>query len=656
MSVTIRSRFPAIEIALASIFLAPTSGCGGQRDLGVAPAFRAPDVAAAPTSAGVHLGDVATIASQGAFLQLAWDDSDAMLVGTKRSYSGYGGAAPVVVFGASGKFQFPAAANGVAYDDKSGAFYFSSGHNLYASKADGSLTTVTAALGGAASLALDPSSGDVYVIDGNRIDRFRDGKLSPFSRPGTVTPAVDGVPGTPSIAFDSKQRVVYLADTFGDAVKRILPDGTAAVVAGHCQRLRSGIGGCEVGNVPGTGKRALFGAPSGIIFDARNDDFIVADASNNVLWRVTRSGDAAPVAGYGPSARYDGNAWRAFFALPGAMTYSSKLGAAFVSDSGRTARYALVGPKPAPLASPTSRFVFSKVPPNTLSTPVVDGSAAWIAINGRLMRVTTSGMWSSVSIPGSVRQVALDRAGNLWASYSAFGKSVGVARLDVSGTVTRFSIETKDRTSDISALAIGPDGNPWFGFSNVKPAIGTVQSNVVKLFGLPNPRPGVPRPGPIVAGPDGTIWYSYGRKNEIQRISTDGERLPPVKSPFYPRTMAVDRGTGDVWFLDGEKNVVYRLNDDSFSSYPFGCSGCSFEGEDLTVSPDDTAWVATNDTMTGISRSGKVKEYYLPLVHAGAAAIAAASAHAVWVAGYSGQMFLFDPIQYARARLPLVQP
>lgn len=649
MRFTSPRRLIAIELAAVLACLIFSAGCGSQRAEGVVPAVNG--FGAILSKDGTQFGDVVTVKPQGGFTELAWDDSDAILVGTQKSSYGYGGAPPVVVLGTQGKFEFPAAANGVAYDETAHTFYFASNHTLYAAKPDGTQTTLTTSLGNGTSLAVDSASGAVYIVDGNRIDRFAGGRLTPYSRPGTIAPIGEGLLGLPSIAFDEKQKALYLADTFADEIKRILPDGSAAVVAGHCQRLRQGLTSCEPGNIPGKGVRALFGAPSGIIFDERNDDFIVADSVNNVLWRVTRDGGATPAAGYGPSGEFDGNAWRAFFGLPSAMAYSAKLGVAYVSDAGRTATYTLAGPKPAPVASPTIRYPFSKIPVDTISTPAFDGSAAWFAVNGRLTRVTSLGVFSVLPIPGSVRQLAVDRAGNVWASYAAFGKTVGLARIDTSGTIVQFAIHSKDGLADISALTIGPDGNPWFGYSDVKPAIGTVVSNAVKLFSLPNPRPGVPRPGPIVAGPDGAVWFPYETR-EIWRISTDGARLPPIKVSFYPARMAVHRASGDVWFLDGESNSVYRLRGGDFSRFPFGCTGCGIEGQDLTVSPDDTAWVAMSDVVAGVSSSGKVKGYYLPIVHPGASGIVASSDHTIWIAGDSGQMFRFDPVQYQRSGIP----
>ena len=288
-----------------------------------------------------HLGDVVTVVkSSGQYPSLAWDPSDHVLIGS-------GNGAVKVLIGARIKLPLPAAATGVAYDPRSHIFYFASGNTLLSSKVNGAgLTTLTSELGSGGALAVD-GTGDVYVIDGDHIDKLRGKSLTIASLPGTVTP-LQGDAGPPSIAYDSADKSLYLSDASGNVIKRILPNKKAVVVAGHCISAEQAQG-CEPGNAPGTGLSVIFGSIGGIVYDPKHDDFIVADKYNNQLWRVTASGEAGPVAGYGPYGATNGNGWQAFLSLPQGVAYAADKGVIFESEHSRIASYAITGVPAKPL-------------------------------------------------------------------------------------------------------------------------------------------------------------------------------------------------------------------------------------------------------------------------------------------------------------------
>jgi virginiamycin B lyase len=590
-----------------------------------------------------HLGDVVRVLkSSGQYPSLAWDPVDHVLIGS-------GNGDVKILIGARVKLPRPGAATGVAYDAGSRTFYFASGNTLLSSKVKGTgVTTLTSALGNAGALAVG-GAGDVYVIDGDHIDRLRGKSLTIAALPGTVTPA-QGDAGPPSIAYDSANKSLYLSDASGDVIKRILPNKKAVVVAGHCI-LAAQVQGCESGNAPGTGQSVLFGSIGGIVYDPKHDYFIVADKYNNQLWRVTASGEAEPVAGYGPYGATNGNGWQAFLSNPQGVAYAPDKGVIFESEYSRIASYAVTGAAAKPLTPPTTRFVVS-TPTTMVGAPLPDGSNAYFVLNGTTLdHITSDGTLTSKTLPvAGVRDtVVKDRFGNLWMSYLngiAEGMSPGLLEIEPSGAFQTFTIA--DAGTNLLALTIGPDGNPWFATNGISgSAIATVANGTLATYAVPSQD----APEALIAGPDGTLWFATNAG--IDRMSTSGTMLTPTPVQVGVRQMAADTKTHDVWALDAGSNVVYRIDSDfNVTSISFGCPSCSSEGTDLAVAPDDTAWIVLENAVAGIDASGRVKNYYMPDASPGIYSIAAGGKDQFWIAGFAGTLYEFNPKLYARANLP----
>ena len=570
---------------------------------------------------------------------MAWDPVDHVLIGT-------GGGGVKVLIGAKVKLPLPAGASGVAYDATSRTFYFASGNMLLSSKVKGKgVTTLTSAIGSAGALAVD-GSGNIYIVDGDHIDKLRGKSLTIAALPGTVTPSI-GNAGPPSIAYDSADKSLYLSDASGDVVKRILSNKKAIVIAGHC--ISAGLNqGCESGNTPGTGKNVLFGSLAGFVYDPKHDDFIVADTYNNQLWRVTAPGEAGPVAGYGPYGSTNGNAWRAFLSLPEGLAYAPDKGVVFDSEQARIASYAVTGAAAKPVTPPTNRFVISS-PTAGVSPPLADGSNAYFILSGKFDHITSDGALTSKTLPvaGVSGAVVKDRLGNFWMTYQTFiPANQGVLEIDASGASHTFPISPEGE--NLVPLTIGPDGNPWLAMNGISGSfIATIANGALATY----PVPSQDAPNTLVAGPDGTLWLATN--SGIGRMSTSGTVLAPTPVHEAVRKVVVDAKTRDVWALDAGLNVVYRIASDfHVTSIPFGCPTCSGEGIDLAVAPGDTAWVVIENAVAGIDTLGHVKNYYMPDAYVNLYSISAGGEDELWIAGYSGTLYEFNPKLYARAKLP----
>jgi virginiamycin B lyase len=157
------------------------------------------------------------------------------------------------------------------------------------------------------------------------------------------------------------------------------------------------------------------------------------------------------------------------------------------------------------------------------------------------------------------RAIALGADGNIWFGEFAGGK---IGRITPPGVITEFQIPTPD--SGPRALAAGPDGNVWFSEFNAGKIGRITPDGKITEFALPRSNTG---PGDITAGADGNMWFLElngqmdGRKvegNRVGRITMDGT-ITEFQIPSQtgsPTNIAVgpDR---NIWFTKG--GVVGRV-------------------------------------------------------------------------------------------------
>ena len=176
-----------------------------------------------------------------------------------------------------------------------------------------------------AGMATD-SAGDVFIADyfNYRVRRIGpDGTISTLAGSGTNDNRGDGGPATSSqlvqpkaVAVDSSGNL-YIADTFGNTVRKVTPAGTITTVAGTGVRGYSGDGGLATA--------AQLNGPRGLAVDSSGDVYI-ADTGNQRVREVTTDGKIATFAGTGaPGFSGDG-------AAPGLAQLSSPCGLALDSS------------------------------------------------------------------------------------------------------------------------------------------------------------------------------------------------------------------------------------------------------------------------------------------------------------------------------------
>ncbi len=245
--------------------------------------------------------------------------------------------------GSAARFSEP---NGVAVDGSGSVFVADSGNNAIRQITPNGVVSTLSGLAvhhggadGAGSAAgfYDPSgvtvdgSGIVYVADSfNHAIR----KITPAGSVSTIA----GLAGTSGSAdgngsaarFDRPTGVatdsagnVYVADFNNSTIRKITPSGVVSTLAGQAGSL---------GSADGTGSAARFDYPSGIAVDGSGNVY-VADFGNHVIRKITSAGVVSTLAGLaGRSGTRDGTGSVALFHYPTGVAVDGS-GNVYVADS-----------------------------------------------------------------------------------------------------------------------------------------------------------------------------------------------------------------------------------------------------------------------------------------------------------------------------------
>lgn len=201
---------------------------------------------------------------------------------------------------------------------------------------DGSAST--ASFNYVLGIAVD-GSGNVYVADMNYAIR----KISPTGTVTTLAGGGTGVTGVPGfvnatgrsarfgfgygisgIAVDGSGNL-YVADSANYAIRKVTPTGVVTTYAG----------GNGKGYVDGPATTAKFGLDLNVACDSAGNVF-VADADNNVIRKISTTGNVSTVAGQSSAGLIDGSASSAKFNFPAALTVDNS-GKIYVVDQNNVA-------------------------------------------------------------------------------------------------------------------------------------------------------------------------------------------------------------------------------------------------------------------------------------------------------------------------------
>ena len=314
--------------------LAGTAGTSGSANgTGVAASFNGPESVATDSAGNVYVADyynhtIRKITPAGVVTTFAG------MAGTPGNANGTGTAA---------SFQGP---SGVATDSAGNVYVADSdNHTIRKITSAGVVTTWAGATGSPGStngtgtaasffyprgVATD-SAGNVYVADrSNYTIRKISSARVVTTLAGTVgsSGSADGTGAAArfnysnSVAADSAGNV-YVADTFNEAIRKITPAAAVTTLAGAAEMR---------GSTDGTGAAARFADPHGTATDSAGNVY-VADASNNVIRKITPAGVVSTLAGTaGASGSADGTGAAARFNGPRGVTTDST-GNVYVADT-----------------------------------------------------------------------------------------------------------------------------------------------------------------------------------------------------------------------------------------------------------------------------------------------------------------------------------
>lgn len=209
--------------------------------------------------------------------------------------------------------------------------------------------------------------------------------------------------------------------------------------------------------------------------------------------------------------------------------------------------------------------------------------------------------------------------GDLWfAGYGGYSEKHHESTGNVIGTVTPAGKVVEYRTGLDSlgkGIAVGGDGALWATSDpegDKDQIVRATTAGELSFFPLSDPEAG---PGPIVAGPDGALWFTEGAADSIGRITTAGTitevPLPPGSKP----SDIVLGADGDLWVSAAGTDSIDRVTTSGeVAAFPIGGGHRNHPG-DLTLGRDGKVWFTQypSPRIGRISPRGKISEFRLPV-------------------------------------------
>ncbi|MDQ0640215.1 sugar lactone lactonase YvrE [Pedobacter sp. W3I1] len=163
------------------------------------------------------------------------------------------------------------------------------------------------------------------------------GWIYKLSATGDIIQLASGTPGPSGLFWQQPYQIwvddkgyIYLADSGNHRIcKSVNDSGSFTVLAG----MQSAGNFAIYGRGDGLGTTATFYNPKGIVMD-REANLYVADASNNVIRKISSTGMVTTLAGSGIKGHSDGAALTATFNHPAGLALSPDQTILYVSDQG----------------------------------------------------------------------------------------------------------------------------------------------------------------------------------------------------------------------------------------------------------------------------------------------------------------------------------
>jgi streptogramin lyase len=222
---------------------------------------------------------------------------------------------------------------------------------------------------------------------------------------------------------------------------------------------------------------------------------------------------------------------------------------------------------------------------------------------GRVGRMTLGGTFTEFPLTAAgsnSSQTVTGADGNIWFTEPAADR---IGRITPAGTLTEFA------ATGPSGIALGPDGNVWFGQGSA--GIGRITpSGAIQNYPLPSRR----WAEAVTVGADGNIWFA----NPIFGNQSIGRLVPSTGAITHFSTGSSGRTPdglapgpdGRIWFTTVEGHVGRITTTGSVSVFPK--RGGTIRG--IVTGSDGNVWYAANSAglIGRITPAGTVTEFPVP--------------------------------------------
>ncbi|AYL95827.1 MBG domain-containing protein [Mucilaginibacter celer] len=370
------------------------------------------------------------------------------------------------------------------------------------------------------------------------------GKVTTFAG-STTSGSADGTGtaarfnGALNVANDAAGNV-YVTDQINNLIRKITPAGVVTTLAGSGSQ----------GAVNGNGTAASFSHPTGLAVDASGNVY-VADQSNNLIRKITPTGDVTTFAGSGSQGAVNGTGTAASFNLPTDITIDSN-GNLYVTD----------------LFNNQIRKITPAGVVSTFAGSGVQGSA-----NG-------TGTAASFNYPTGI---AVDLSGNL---YVADQNNHKIRKITAAGVVTTFAgVGTAGAVNGAGTAAsfYNPYAVAVDGTGNVY--VADYNNNMIRAINSA-----------------GTVTTLAGKTTSG---AVDGNGT--AASFNHPGGLSLD-GTGNLYVADYYNNEVRKINVTGYTINAALPTGLTFAtGTGIITGTPTVAKAATVYTITGYNGGGSSK-------------------------------------------------
>lgn len=433
--------------------------------------------------------------------------------------------------------------------------------------------------------------GNFFVADrGNHVIRrvTADGAVSTVAGAAGKAGFADGTGsaarfnGPSGVAVDGLGNV-YVADTGNQAVRKIMPGGEVATLAG--------CGGMK-GWMDGRGARARFNGPADLVLDTAGNLY-VADRDNHMIRRVTPDGQVTTLGGQPNQMSWaDGAGAAARFAQPSGI-WLGEDGRLFVADACNN-RIAVGEPRleERRLVGASRRPEAPGLAPDQAVAGVSEEPFAWEVFVGQPgLAGVDDGRGGAARLSGP-QGLAWGPDGALWV---ADGRARSLRRVTTDGSVTTVAVKSERLTGPLGVAVDGAGICTVSDASQILAAV-TPRGELRPLAGETAKRGSADGVGSaarfdfvpsVCAGPAGSVYVADYNNHTVRRVTPDGAVTTvagragqagtvdgPAAVARLSRPVAVVAGKGGELFVAAENKIRRVARDGSVSTLaadaPFG--------------------------------------------------------------------------------------